>query len=113
MTPLADRIRTLIGAEGPLTVERYMDLCLAHYYGSRDPLGLRGDFTTSPEISQMFGELLGLWAGAQAPSRAPPNRVGGLGGCGCGRGHHWLKPADAQPRKEISATARRGRPGCS
>jgi len=64
MTPLADRIRTLIGAEGPLTVERYMDLCLAHYYGSRDPLGLRGDFTTSPEISQMFGELLGLWAGA-------------------------------------------------
>jgi SAM-dependent MidA family methyltransferase len=34
----------------------------AHYYASRDPLGARGDFTTAPEISQMFGELIGLWA---------------------------------------------------
>ncbi|MDQ4134727.1 MAG: SAM-dependent methyltransferase, partial [Pseudomonadota bacterium] len=41
-----------------------MGHCLAHYYASRDPLGLGGDFTTSPEISQMFGELLGLWAAA-------------------------------------------------
>jgi SAM-dependent MidA family methyltransferase len=64
VTALGDRIRALVAAEGPLTVERYMGLCLAQYYGSRDPLGLRGDFTTSPEISQMFGELLGLWAAA-------------------------------------------------
>src|SRR3569832_1581232 len=45
---------------------RYMELCLMHpcygYYVSRDPLGREGDFTTAPEVSQMFGELLGLWA---------------------------------------------------
>ncbi|WP_454915722.1 class I SAM-dependent methyltransferase [Xanthobacter sediminis] len=64
--PLAAEIRALIAAEGPLPVSRYMALCLGHprhgYYMTRDPLGTRGDFTTAPEISQMFGELLGLWA---------------------------------------------------
>nr|WP_210485521.1 SAM-dependent methyltransferase [Microvirga antarctica] len=45
-----------------MTVERYMALCLAHYYATRDPLGVAGDFTTAPEISQIFGELVGLWA---------------------------------------------------
>ena len=48
-----------------MTVERYMALCLGHpvygYYRTRDPLGAQGDFTTAPEISQMFGELIGLW----------------------------------------------------
>lgn len=39
-----------------------MALCNAHYYATRDPLGVAGDFTTAPEISQMFGELIGLWA---------------------------------------------------
>ncbi|MDB5738554.1 MAG: hypothetical protein JWO65_2222 [Sphingomonas bacterium] len=43
----------------PLT--HYMALCNAHYYATRDPLGAAGDFTTAPEISQMFGELIGLW----------------------------------------------------
>ncbi|WP_051357082.1 SAM-dependent methyltransferase [Azorhizobium doebereinerae] len=49
-----------------MPVGRYMALCLGHprhgYYMTRDPLGARGDFTTAPEISQMFGELIGLWA---------------------------------------------------
>lgn len=48
-----------------MPVWRYMELCLTHpqygYYVSRDPLGREGDFTTAPEVSQMFGELLGLW----------------------------------------------------
>lgn len=48
-----------------MPVWRYMQLCLTHpkygYYISRDPLGREGDFTTAPEVSQMFGELLGLW----------------------------------------------------
>src|SRR5438445_7334804 len=48
-----------------MPVWRYMELCLIHpehgYYVSRDPLGREGDFTTAPEVSQMFGELLGLW----------------------------------------------------
>nr|WP_201838936.1 SAM-dependent methyltransferase [Microvirga zambiensis] len=38
-----------------------MSLCLRQYYATRDPLGRTGDFTTAPEISQMFGELIGLW----------------------------------------------------
>src|SRR5258708_24058640 len=49
-----------------MPVWRYMRLCLTHpkhgYYVSRDPLGREGDFITAPEVSQMFGELLGLWA---------------------------------------------------
>lgn len=61
MTSLADHLRHLIALEGPISVERYMDVCLRHYYGSRDPLGASGDFTTAPEVSQMFGELIGLW----------------------------------------------------
>ena len=66
MTRLAEELRTLIALEGPISVERYMALCLGHpvhgYYTTRDPLGAAGDFTTAPEISQMFGELIGLWA---------------------------------------------------
>ncbi|MGQ3676517.1 class I SAM-dependent methyltransferase [Xanthobacter sp. TB0139] len=67
-TPLGLEIRNLIRHEGPLPISRYMALCLGHprhgYYLTRDPLGAAGDFTTAPEISQMFGELLGLWAAA-------------------------------------------------
>jgi SAM-dependent MidA family methyltransferase len=65
VTRLGQEIAALIEAEGPMSVERYMALCLGHprygYYISRDPFGAAGDFTTAPEISQMFGELLGLW----------------------------------------------------
>jgi NADH dehydrogenase [ubiquinone] 1 alpha subcomplex assembly factor 7 len=61
VTAFADTLRDLIAVEGPITVERYMSLCLGHYYATRDPLGAAGDFTTAPEISQMFGELIGLW----------------------------------------------------
>lgn len=65
-SPLLDEIRRLIKLSGPMPVWRYMELCLLHpehgYYVSRDPLGREGDFTTAPEVSQMFGELLGLWS---------------------------------------------------
>jgi SAM-dependent MidA family methyltransferase len=61
MTALKETLHELIALEGPITVERYMSLCLRHYYATRDPLGTAGDFTTAPEISQMFGELIGLW----------------------------------------------------
>ena len=64
--PLEKEIRRLITVAGPMPVARYMSLCLAHpqygYYTTRDPFGAAGDFTTAPEISQIFGELLGLWA---------------------------------------------------
>ena len=65
-SPLQAEIKKLIKSLGPMPVWRYMELCLMHpqygYYRSRDPLGREGDFTTAPEVSQMFGELLGLWA---------------------------------------------------
>jgi NADH dehydrogenase [ubiquinone] 1 alpha subcomplex assembly factor 7 len=65
-SPLQSEIKQLIKSSGPMPVWRYMELCLTHpqhgYYISRDPLGREGDFITSPEVSQMFGELLGLWA---------------------------------------------------
>ena len=61
MTSLADSFRRLIEATGPMPVSRYMGESNARYYTSRDPLGAGGDFTTAPEISQMFGEMAGLW----------------------------------------------------
>ncbi len=61
MTALADSFRRLIEATGPMPVLRYMGESNARYYASRDPLGSAGDFTTAPEISQMFGEMAGLW----------------------------------------------------
>ena len=77
MTALADLLIRQINATGPLTVAHYMTECLLHpehgYYRTRDPLGPQGDFTTAPEISQMFGEMLGLclaqtWMGQGAPT---------------------------------------------
>jgi SAM-dependent MidA family methyltransferase len=50
----------MIAAQGPIPVSDYMALANAHYYATRDPLGAAGDFVTAPEISQMFGELVGL-----------------------------------------------------
>jgi NADH dehydrogenase [ubiquinone] 1 alpha subcomplex assembly factor 7 len=65
VTALQDRIASLIAAQGPLSIAQFMTLALLDrnhgYYATRDPFGAGGDFTTSPEISQMFGEMLGLW----------------------------------------------------
>ncbi len=68
MPGLADEIRALILDGGPIGVDRFMALALGHptlgYYVTRDPFGAAGDFTTAPETSQMFGELVGAWAAA-------------------------------------------------
>jgi NADH dehydrogenase [ubiquinone] 1 alpha subcomplex assembly factor 7 len=65
VTPLEKIIIAVIEAEGPMPLDRYMSLCLGHpqfgYYMTRDPFGAAGDFTTSPEISQVFGEMIGVW----------------------------------------------------
>jgi SAM-dependent MidA family methyltransferase len=77
MTPLATLLIERIREGGPITVADYMAECLLHpvhgYYTTRDPFGVAGDFTTAPEISQMFGELVGLalaqaWMDQGAPS---------------------------------------------
>lgn len=62
--PLAGMLARRIAAQGPITLAEYMAECLLHpehgYYTTREPFGRGGDFITAPEISQMFGELLGL-----------------------------------------------------
>lgn len=77
MTPLHDLLIRRIRATGPMSLADYMADCLLHprhgYYATRDPFGAAGDFTTAPEISQMFGELIGLslaqsWLDQGAPS---------------------------------------------
>jgi len=77
MSALQQHLLSRIAADGPITVADYMSECLLQpqhgYYATRDPFGARGDFTTAPEISQMFGEVLGLclaqsWLDQGAPS---------------------------------------------
>ncbi|MFY9642098.1 MAG: SAM-dependent methyltransferase [Rhodomicrobium sp.] len=67
VTPLARKLAARMSAEGAVTLQDYMEACLYDpeygYYKQRDPLGREGDFITAPEISQVFGELIGLWAG--------------------------------------------------
>ena len=75
MTPLERALHGRIRAEGPITVEAFMEACNAYYYATRDPLGAQGDFTTAPEISQMFGEMIGAaltdcWKRAGSPADA-------------------------------------------
>ena len=64
MTPLGQALHARIQATGPMRLSDYMTECLLHplhgYYATQDPFGARGDFVTAPEISQMFGEMLGL-----------------------------------------------------
>lgn len=64
MTPLGSLLSRRIAATGPITLADYMAECLLHpehgYYATRDPFGVAGDFITAPEITQMFGELVGL-----------------------------------------------------
>jgi NADH dehydrogenase [ubiquinone] 1 alpha subcomplex assembly factor 7 len=73
VTPLECALRERIQSEGPITVEAFMEACNAYYYATRDPLGAGGDFITAPEISQMFGEMIGAaladcWKRAGAPA---------------------------------------------
>jgi SAM-dependent MidA family methyltransferase len=75
---LKSRITELIEAQGPMSVAQFMTMALLDpregYYATRDPFGAGGDFTTAPEISQMFGEMVGLWlVQAWADQGSPKN----------------------------------------
>ena len=89
MTPLAAIIRDEIAKHGPMGMDRYMALCLMHpghgYYTRRDPFGASGDFVTAPEVSQMFGELVGLWIAQVWQDMGRPDRAV-LAELGPGRG---------------------------
>jgi len=81
VTPLARALAERIRNDGPLSVEAYMEACNAYYYATRDPLGAAGDFTTAPEIHQMFGELVGaaladVWTRAGKPADAAYAELG-------------------------------------
>ncbi|MCV9935699.1 SAM-dependent methyltransferase [Boseaceae bacterium BT-24-1] len=79
MNLLAREIVELIHQEGPISISRYMALCLGHprhgYYMKQDPFGADGDFTTAPEISQIFGELIGLWAASVWQAMGAPSSI--------------------------------------
>jgi NADH dehydrogenase [ubiquinone] 1 alpha subcomplex assembly factor 7 len=103
VTPLQKIIDEIIAAEGPLPLDRYMGLCLGHpaygYYMTRDPLGAQGDFVTAPEISQIFGELVGVWCATAWVAMGKPPKFN-LVELGPGRGTFMadiLKASKAMP----------------
>jgi SAM-dependent MidA family methyltransferase len=64
-TALGEKIKSIIRATGPISVTDYFSLCLADpeygYYKTRQPFGTAGDFVTAPEVSQLFGEMIGIF----------------------------------------------------
>ncbi len=79
MTPVERRVRERITESGPISIAEYMAIALGDpehgYYRTRDPLGAAGDFVTAPEISQVFGELIGLWCAATWRAMGAPDPV--------------------------------------
>src|ERR1051326_1477161 len=79
IAPLEAETRRLISIAGPMPIAQYMRLCLTHpqygYYTNRDPFGAGGDFITAPEISQMFGEIIGLWLASVWQQLGAPENI--------------------------------------
>jgi NADH dehydrogenase [ubiquinone] 1 alpha subcomplex assembly factor 7 len=79
MNELGKILKRRLALQGPMTVADFMNEALHHprfgYYATRDPLGTDGDFTTAPEISQVFGELVGLWLAVVWQVMGKPNGV--------------------------------------
>ncbi|MCX5578033.1 class I SAM-dependent methyltransferase [Kaistia terrae] len=110
MTPLGEKLVRRIENFGPITVADYMAACLGDpefgYYTTREPFGAAGDFVTAPEVSQMFGELLGLWAVTTWQRMGSPSRFV-LAEIGPGRGTLMadaLRAAQVAPGFEQAAS---------
>src|SRR5918997_1303417 len=100
-----------IAAQGPISVADYVAAANASYYATRDPLGADGDFTTAPEISQMFGELIGLWLTdlwirAGRPRNARYVELGPGRGTLAADALRAMRTAGLQPRVEFVETSR-------
>lgn len=78
MNLCARHLKKLISINGPLSVDRYMAECLYHpvygFYRTQNPIGKEGHFITAPEISSLFGEIIGLWAVSQWELMGKPKR---------------------------------------
>ncbi|MGB0697354.1 MAG: class I SAM-dependent methyltransferase [Rhodospirillaceae bacterium] len=74
-TALTAELVAQIKQQGPMSLEAYMGACLRSYYAETPVFGQQGDFITAPEISQIFGELLGLWAVVAWQAMGSPERV--------------------------------------
>ncbi|MCH9765287.1 MAG: SAM-dependent methyltransferase [Alphaproteobacteria bacterium] len=78
-TPLLEKLKARIGKQGPMSIDKYMRCCLTDpdygYYRTGTVLGRAGDFITAPEISQTFGELIGLWCVAIWQQMGTPQHV--------------------------------------
>lgn len=97
---VSERLEHRIKSGGPIPVADFMAEALAGYYGNRDPFGRKGDFTTAPEISQMFGEMIGLWCIVVWQSMGAPQSFV-LAEIGPGRGTlmaDMLRSASAHPQ---------------
>ena len=93
-TPLAERVKALIASTGPLGVAEYFAMCLGDpefgYYRTHEPFGRAGDFVTAPEISQLFGEMVGVFLvhAWQASGRPLPSGWSSRAGPGNDDGRH-------------------------
>ncbi|HOO82664.1 MAG TPA: SAM-dependent methyltransferase [Alphaproteobacteria bacterium] len=88
-SPLEEIVRQKIRADGPMLIGAFMALALGHpehgYYMKGDPFGRAGDFVTAPEVSQLFGEMIGVWAADLWMQMGAPERLA-MVECGPGRG---------------------------
>ncbi len=111
-SPLRQKIVRLIEANGPISLAQYMHVCMADplhgYYASRTAIGAGGDFITSPQVSQMFGELIGIWCAAAWQAIGSPARFV-LAEAGPGLGtmmHDLLRAAATVPGFREAAMVR-------
>ena len=104
---LIDHLKLRIANEGALNIAQFMEACLTHpaygYYITRDPIGRVGDFTTAPEISQMFGELIGCWAAAVWQELGKPKPLSWIE---LGPGHGTLTADAMRAIEQVSGMAK-------